>query len=455
MSLKSKLFKNILVGFSTPLLPLITVSCTLGRETNKGNYSEYADDKIPYFINLLRLKQDEQGIKTNNSIIFDQFIGHSDLKQKEKEFNHFIEDFKVLIKSKQDFSNYITKKINLFYQKLQIPKTLSDAEIQKIFETDFLNGQNIDDILKNNNILVLESTDDRSPIGLKYAIKEEKEDHINIWVINPSQIDHKGGLHAIPHLLDLPEKSVFNVIIVPKEKRIEFKETITDDNNQLFSDLYNQYAHKPENFYDWFHERSEISEIIMKIQNKQGIFNKENFILKDLTNDSLSELPLVSKVNIIKNANEFNEFVIVPIQKVAQKLNHPLTIDKITNDFEKNYLNAQKLNEVLKTHDIVVQRLIQKANKPSNRPAKLIKMLNSTASQINLAFIDEREFNFNFKVSDDTWKGPLAQKPRIFYQGLLVPKGSQVKINSKLNFKETNDFLLANKSLYEDKKPVE
>ncbi|UUD35927.1 hypothetical protein NPA08_03125 [Mycoplasmopsis citelli] len=471
MSLKIKLFKTLLFSFSAPLLSIITTSCSLsikipkndqtlgdsllerGKDITPPNAQDNNQlDKGPYFINLLRLKQEEQGIKINNSIIFDQF---SDSLYKINQYHfRFLKDGHALITSKEDFSKYITNKINSLYQikELELPKTLSDLKIQKIFENDFLNGQSIDSILRQNNILILESSNDRSPIYLDYFLKDEKKDHINIQVIDPTKIDDYDSvyLRVIQTYIDSP-KSVFSVIVVPKGKRIEFKRTTQNENIQLTSELSRQYHYKPQNFYNWFYEGSEVSQRIKKIQNKQGIFNKENFILKDLTNESVSELPLDSKVNIIKNSNEFNEFIINPIQK----LDHSLAINEITNDFEVNYLNSQKLNEVLKTHDIVVQQLIQKPNKPSNRPTKLIKMPSSNSSQIDLAFIDDRELNFNFISSYDTWNDSLVQKPRIFYQGLLVPKGSQVKMHGKLNFKETNDFLLANKSLYQVKKSAE
>ncbi|UUD35930.1 hypothetical protein NPA08_03140 [Mycoplasmopsis citelli] len=449
MALKTKLLKTLLVSFSVPLLPIITASCSLSRE----DYLKNLDEKEVYFTNLLRIKQDEQGIKSNNSIIFDQF-GKSLSSSKERLSYRFLDGPYTWIYSKESFFNKITKKINSLYEEFKLPKTLSDEEIKKIFENDFLGGQGLNVVLRKNDILILESINDHSPIALDYAIKEEKENRVNILAINPSKRKQEEkfiGAFPISYL-----KNVFSVILLPKDKIFEFKRTITDENNQILSDLYSQYPYKPENFYDWFHEGTLIDQRIKRIQKKQRIFNKERFILKNLTDDYISKLPLDSKtdskLHIIKDPDDFIEFLVAPFQKDVPDKDNILHEDSITKDFRSIFSGRPTLKEIFEKYDIVIQRFIKKPNKPSNRPAKLVKMPSSTGTQIDLAFIDERKLNFDFESHDDKWNDSFSEKPRIFYQGLLVPKGSQVKIHGELSFKETSDFLLASKPLYQVEK---
>ncbi|UUM19553.1 hypothetical protein NPA11_02130 [Mycoplasma sp. 1578d] len=441
MSLKNKLLKMILIG--VPALTVFTTSCSISifRKKNK-DYLESLVGKTPYFIDLIRLKQHDQGIKMNNSIIFDQFV--ESWYHERKYFYNVLEEGKLLISSIDDFSNHIISKINSLYKEFKLPKTLSDGQIKKIFETDFLNGQSIENVLKNNNILVLESNEDRSPIGLNYALKEEKQNHVNILRINAFRITQKEGYPRAQNIM--PNQSVFNVILLPKDRKFKFKYTTKSENNQLLSDLYHEYNYKADQFYDWYY--SGISGKIDIIQNKQGILYKENLLLNNLTDESLSGLPLNSKVHTIKATNDFDEFITSPIQQVAQKLKTPLTKEQVIDDFEKNYLNGQKLENVLKGSDIIVQRAIEKPSMLSlNDPDQLVKLASSNSSKIQLAFINEREFNFNFTRKSQS----PDKKPQIFYQVLTVPKGTQVEIKDKLNFKETNDFLLINKNYYLNK----
>ncbi|UUM19883.1 hypothetical protein NPA11_00370 [Mycoplasma sp. 1578d] len=185
---------------------------------------------------------------------------------------------------------------------------------------------------------------------------------------------------------------------------------------------------------------------ISKIQNKQGIIYKQNLLLNNLTDESIKDLPLDSGLKIIKDPNHFNEFIIEPIQKVAQKLNSTLTNEAIINDFETNYLSGKKLDNVLKNSDIIVQRTIQKGNILSlNNPDRLVKLPSSSSLKINLTFINNRELEFNFIDKLEIKNRNRDKTPKIYYQVLIVPKGNQVEIKDKLNFKETNDFLLLNK----------
>ncbi|UUM24863.1 hypothetical protein [Mycoplasma sp. 3686d] len=449
MSLMSKLLKTVLIG--VPVFSMITTSCAFSFSSNK-DYLESVYLKTPYFINLIRMKQQDQGIKTNNSIIFDQFVEslhdkYSNLdtpenRRKYRNYN-FLKDNKLLISSKQDFSNHIINKINSLYQELKLDKTLSDTQITKIFEADFLNSQSIENVLKNNNILILQSGDDRSPIGLKYALKEERRNQINILLIDPFEIKQKGDYEK--NAVIKPYRSVFNVILFPKDKEFRLKRTTESENNQLLSDLYHEYALKAEQFYDWYHGGYVLG-AISKIQNKQGIIYKQNLLLNNLTDESIKDLSLDSGLKIIKDLNHFNEFIIEPIQKVAQKLNSTLTNEAIINDFEINYLSGKKLNDVLKNSDFIVQRTIQKGNILSlNNPDRLVKLPSSSSSKINLTFINNRELEFNFIDKLEIKNRNRDKTPKIYYQVLIVPKGTQVEIKDKLNFKETNDFLLLNK----------
>ncbi|UUM19869.1 MULTISPECIES: hypothetical protein [unclassified Mycoplasma] len=453
--------KRLISTFSitAPLLTLITTSCSISIFPSKS-YLESMRYKTPYFIDLIRMEQQDQGIKTNNSIIFDQFVESLyekalswDRKDQEKRTENyrkyirydFLKDNKQLIKSVEDFSSHIINKINSLYEDLKLPKTLSDEQIKKIFESDFLNGQSIENILKNSNILILQSNDDRSPIGLSYSLKEQKQNHINILRINPWIIKQTGGYLQSTDLRS--EKPVFSVILLSKNQDFKIKYTTKSENNQLLSDLYYKYGYKADQFYDWYFG-PDISQAINKIQNEQGILYKENLLLNNLTDESLSDLPLNSKVYTIKTTNDFNEFITSTIQQVAQKLKTSLTKEQVIDNFEKNYLNGQKLENVLKGSDILVQRAIEKPSMLSlNDPDQLVKLASSNSSKIQLAFINEREFNFNLTGKSQS----PDKKSMVFYQVLTVPKGAQVEIKDKLNFKETNDFLLLHKNLYSNK----
>ncbi|VEU74463.1 Uncharacterised protein [Mycoplasmopsis citelli] len=467
MSLKTKLFKTILVGFSGVLLTIVSTSCSL-KPLTEENYLETVEYKAPYFTNLIRLKQQEQGIKVNSSIIFDQFsleLSEYFLNKNEPRHSNFLEDFQALITSKEDFSHYITSKINSIYEKLKLPKTLSDEEIQKIFENDFLNGQNLNDVLEKNNIWILESVDDRSFVSLNYVLKEEEKDHINIKVIQPFEINDKGLYKTTTDIK--PQKSVFNVIVFPKYKQLNFRKTTKDENNQLLISLYNQYHYKEKDFFTQNYQLNSIDFLINNIQRKQGFFNTKNLILKNKIDTYISELPLDSKadskVKIIKNYGEFVKYVMAPFQINNLEKDFNLNQDKVIKNFETNYLNGQNLNELFKKYNLVVQRTIHRPNTPLNNPAKLVKMPNPNSSQINLALIDDKEFDFNFNrghadldlTPKRIWWDFLDKKTIVFYQGLLVPKDSEVKIHGKLKFKETNVFLLANNPLYQKTKPVE
>ncbi|UUM19881.1 hypothetical protein NPA11_00360 [Mycoplasma sp. 1578d] len=73
MSLTNKLLKIVLIG--VPALSMITTSCSISIFPKKNkDYLESLHLKTPYFINLIRMKQQDQGIEINNSIIFDQFV---------------------------------------------------------------------------------------------------------------------------------------------------------------------------------------------------------------------------------------------------------------------------------------------------------------------------------------------------------------------------------------------
>ncbi|UUM19882.1 hypothetical protein NPA11_00365 [Mycoplasma sp. 1578d] len=105
--------------------------------------------------------------------------------------------------------------------------------------------------MKNNNILILQSFDDRSSIGLEYALKEERKNHINILSISPLEIKQKASYSITTDIK--PYRSVFNVILLPKDKEFKIKMTTESENNQLLSDLYREYNLKAEQFYDWYH----------------------------------------------------------------------------------------------------------------------------------------------------------------------------------------------------------
>ncbi|UUM19888.1 hypothetical protein NPA11_00395 [Mycoplasma sp. 1578d] len=460
MSLTNKLLKIVLIG--VPALSMITTSCSISIFPKKNkDYLESSPLKTPYFINLIRMKQQDQGIKINNSIIFDQFISSMNEKASDPTENDeirkkyhwyiFLKNQNLLIRSSEDFSNHIIKQIHSLYQDLKFTQILSDNQITKIFEDDFLNGQRLEDVLKNNNILMLETIDDRSPIGLHYFLKEEKENHTNILSIRPwlNKYNEK-------YYVDLdyrPPKHIFNVILLPKDKKFKIKMTTKSENDQLLSDLYREYNLKAEQFYDWYYGWNVLS-IINKIQKKQGIIYKQNLILNNLTEESVKDSSLDSELKIIKDPNHFNEFITLPMQKVAQKVGATLTNETIISDFETNYLNGQKLDNVLKHSDIIIKRNIQEFNISPLifQPDKLIKLSNYGSSKINLGFINEREINFNLPLDEyERACCSLDKKPKIYYQVLLVPKGTQVEIKDKLNFKETNDFLLLNKKLYLNK----
>ncbi|UUM24866.1 hypothetical protein [Mycoplasma sp. 3686d] len=458
MSLTNKLLKIVLIG--VPALAMITTSCSISIFPKKNkDYLESLHLKTPYFINLIRMKQQDQGIEINNSIIFDQFVEslyekafsrNQEEKEEKKHENfkkyfryEFFENKELLIKSGEDFSNNIINKINSLYRELKLDKTLSDSQIKKIFEADFLKSQSLENVLKNNNILILQSFDDRSSIGLEYALKEERKNHINILSISPLEIKQKASYSITTDIK--PYRSVFNVILLPKDKEFKIKMTTESENNQLLSDLYREYNLKAEQFYDWYHGGYVLG-AISKIQNKQGIIYKQNLLLNNLTDESIKDLSLDSGLKIIKDPNHFNEFIIEPIQKVAQKLNSTLTNEAIINDFETNYLSGKKLDNVLKNSDIIVQRTIQKGNILSlNNPDRLVKLPSSSSLKINLTFINNRELEFNFIDKLEIKNRNRDKIPKIYYQVLIVPKGTQVEIKDKLNFKETNDFLLLNK----------
>ncbi|UUD36595.1 hypothetical protein NPA08_02085 [Mycoplasmopsis citelli] len=457
MSLTIKLFRNILFGSCVSLLPIITSSCSTLELLNKKNYLETVEYKVPYFANLIRLKQQEQGIKVNNSILFDQFSIIEDEDKKNKYFSDFLEDSQVTITSVKDFSHYITNKINSLYKELEIPKTLSDEEIQRIFENDFLNGQNLNEVLAKNNIWISQSIFYHSSVFVDYILKEEDKDYINVKIIRPNEID-QDYLSILPTSL-LPARKVFNILVFPKEKMLNFKKTTKDENIKLLSELYNHYNYKEKDFFNWYYPRKWILDWIDNIQRKQGIFNTKNLILKNKAGAYISKEPLNldsdSGIKVIKNFKDFITYIMSPFQTNDSEKDSALSYIKVVNDFEKNYLNGKNLSELLEENNLVVQRTIQKENTSFNKQYRFVKLPNSSSSKINLAIINDNELNFSSNFLDNEWEDPFIEKPRILYQGLLVPKNSKVEIKGQLNFKEANDFLIHNKSLYKDKEVTE
>ncbi|TDV24262.1 hypothetical protein BCF59_0216 [Mycoplasmopsis mustelae] len=434
--------------FLTGSIAILTTSCSANSV-----YLNSVDGKAQYFVNLIKLKQEYQNVTSNNSVIFDQFTNHltSIVKQNKNsrtntEYKNFFKDsnFKK-ITSKKDFEKEILSRINVLYSKIDVPKILSDDEVTKIFEIDFLKGQKLNNVLENKDILIFETKDDRFNWRLiqylfDFDTNKNNNGKINILQINPLLLSNiKPGIQTTDKLSD---RQIFTVMLLPKSKDFEIKYTSEQENDKLFNDLYDKFGYKVEKFIKQ-QDSDIVNQLIDKIQEKQDIKFQRLSFLGSLKTESLSNLQQNSDILTINNSNEFDEYILNPLLKVSQENQLDLSSKDIKTKFEKEYLNDQGINYILKNNKIIVQRIVNTDNWISlNVPNRIIKYT-SDSNKLSLAYVSDRIFNYTFSISDYNYR----PKNEIFYQVLVVSKNTAIKTKGLLGYKEANDFLIKNKDL--------
>ncbi|WP_134110463.1 hypothetical protein [Mycoplasmopsis mustelae] len=433
--------KFILLGSFLSGTTAIVSSCL-----NSGtNYINSLPRKTAYFSDLIRLKQEKQNITTNNSIIFDQFFPKfSEFVNEYRNFHFLDGTSNKRIKSISDFNEFIINKINTLYKDFNLPKSMSDAKIKQTFESDFLKGQTIEEILAQNDILLFESSNAYSASFLNYFLidtSNKKENQISILEINPEYVNNQFGYDE-PKLL-IANRNVFTVILIPKTQTYKIIETSQKENIKLLNDLYNEFKYKLDNFIKEYEIDKKLT-LIQKIQQNQNVTFKPFSFLGKLNNESIKNLTINTEIESIENMDDFNKIILTPLQKIANDNALKIDTDKIRKYFKQEYIENRDIETTLKENKILVQRMIiNKTYLSFNTPDQMVKY-EQKDNNITIATISDRVFNYNFSLNEYT---PKVNENEVLFQVLVVPKNSVIKLQGSLSYKEANDFLVKNKDL--------
>ncbi|MGZ9756193.1 hypothetical protein [Mycoplasma sp. 4423] len=427
MSFKSKLLKSLLI--STPIFTAIAVSCS-----NKKDYSETVSTDTPYLMDLLRLKQVQQGIVMNNSELFDQFIDKNKISTTPIYFSK-----PTLIKSKSEFNDTVINVINQTYQKFHMQKLLSDNDILQIFEKDFLNNQSLENVLNDNNILIYQDGDLFGTEYLEYLIF----DHISSNKV--SILKTTTGMDLPVWTALSPYLPIFTVLKIPKNKDYTITELDKTQQKVLKKRLYYELNYK---FTDFIVRESfeSLTNLINNIQIKQSINSKKILFLGDLTNRSLSNIEQTKQPLIINTTEEFNQKILLPLLNTAKEQSSNLTPLNIKNNFEELFLSGKKIENVLRKNKLIVhisKSLGQILN--WNFPNHLV-INKEKNNKVHISYVSQRTFNFNFSKYD-FFSIPNAseQKVSLVYEVFFVPKDNEVLFDGEMNYKQANDFLVLQK----------
>ncbi|MGZ9797150.1 hypothetical protein ACXYRO_01595 [Mycoplasma sp. 4013] len=433
MLFKNKLFKFIFG--TTPIITIIASACSTSKHDNKNSETQQTERNLGYSINLLRLKQQSQDIKLNNSQIFDQFIPYK--KDQWSAVNYFNQP--LLIKTKDEFIKNVVGKVNELYQKYNLNKSMSDEEITKTFEDDFLDAKNIDDILKTQNILIYEQTPYQIPSYLDYLVYDAENDmgKIKIFKILP------GYYLDVKHLYIYYTRKIFTIFKLPKNKDYEIKEFPNDQIDQYINNLSNELHYKKDDFI-LGDKQIDIKLLINKAQIRQDIIYKPVEFLGELTNDILALIPSTTEYLKITNESEFNNQFLDNIYNISQNLHLNLSKQEIKNIFQSQYLKAKDLSDILTNNNLYIRIIKEKGNiYHFTYPYQTIKYyINSRNKEMTLAKISERVFEFNSRRSDDQNKEASDVKVNLILEVFQAPNDYSIKFKGVLNFKETNDFLV-------------
>ncbi|MGZ9755605.1 hypothetical protein ACXYRR_01560 [Mycoplasma sp. 246B] len=437
MLFKNKLFKFLLTN--SAIITLITSSCAyLNNEVEKNlkNHSQ-----LNYSMNLLRLEQQNQDISINNSQIFDQFI--YDLNQTKKITYFFKEP--VLIKSKEEFIQKVVGKINDFYHKYNLNKSINDEQIIKMFETDYLKKLNLDEILSTQNILIYEQSPYSIPSDLEYLVYDESNDLDNIKILKVKP----GYYLSVNHNLYSFAKKIFTVLKLPKNKNYKIVGLNDEQIDKYIANLSKKSKYKRDNFIikdDNFDVYLDVKSLINRIQTNQSIIYKPITFINNLTNEALKDINTSVEYFKISNETEFNEKILIPLFNISEKSHQNKTQQEIKIIFENEFLNAKTIADVLSDMNLYIRIIKEKGDIYHwTYPYQTIKYQTNN-KEVVLAEISDRIFSFN---SSRLYLYDLPKlddiKSNLIYEVIQIPKDYSVEFEGILNFKETNDFLVKQK----------
>ncbi|AJR12043.1 GTP-binding protein lepA [Mesomycoplasma dispar] len=155
--------------------------------------------------------------------------------------NSFFPEKQVIIKNNQEFKDKILDRVLELNPKTEINK----VELTTDFETKFLDGKKLDEVLKNYNIFIYETWEQ-----LKYQhrghnwydLEDEKlilrkKENNKIFLTTILKTDL---ILNFPAKFDLPfDKVAFQVLLVPKDKNVVFEKKV--DRFELIKDLKQNY----------------------------------------------------------------------------------------------------------------------------------------------------------------------------------------------------------------------
>ncbi|MGZ9428634.1 hypothetical protein, partial [Mycoplasma sp. 1012] len=365
-------------------------------------YIEQIKVKSIYFENLIKIKQDQQNIKANNSFIFDQFREKL-FESKENNFN-FLNEKKLIIKTIDDFDEKIVSKINELYDKFNINNRLTKEQITKMFEQDFLNGNKLENELTQNNLILLENeslwyTND----FLNFIIDENTVDKFNILEISVLNLPGIDSGETTRKTSLVSQKKRFTLIKTEKNKEIVFSKTNKEENEKILLNLYKEFQYK-ENFFIKNDLFKDYWPLIFQKQKEQNIFTSDVLIFK---NNSLNSNNLLfnDDIHIINNKEEFKNKIIPSIKEFYTEENSKTkkSENDILTEFEKIFFKDKTFDQIFENNSIVIHRTLEyKTNYNYLKQSVLIKSkIDEENKVIDFSLINDSDFNYNLKKS---WK---------------------------------------------------
>ncbi|ATP59898.1 hypothetical protein CSW10_03105 [Mesomycoplasma dispar] len=220
------------------------------RNEYKDIKQEFLNNKIKdNFEKFLFSVQEKEKIHRNSSSIL------TSLNDKIDRFNNpFFKDSHVIIKTKEDFQNLIIKR----WKELNKDESkLTEAELIKNFEKDFLENKQLDNVLQSQNMLIFETWIDKY---LQIHQKNEKNSYQLIsWLIPFKKTENEIYFSAIDPKNDFLNRCFckkwelpfannafnfsnvgFQVVLVPKNLKIIFEKNV--DKIELNENLVKNYT---------------------------------------------------------------------------------------------------------------------------------------------------------------------------------------------------------------------
>ncbi|MGZ9413976.1 hypothetical protein [Mycoplasma sp. 5370] len=402
-------------------------------------YIEQIKVKSIYFENLIKIKQDQQNIKANNSFIFDQFREKL-FESKENNFN-FLNEKKLIIKTIDDFDEKIFSKINELYDKFNINNRLTKEQITKMFEQDFLNGNKLENELTQNNLILLENeslwyTND----FLNFIIDENTVDKFNILEISVLNLPGIDSGETTRKTSLVSQKKRFTLIKTDKNKEIIFSKTNEEENKKILLNLYKEFQYK-EIFFIKNDLFKDYWPLIFQKQKEQNIFILDVLIFKNNSLNS-NNLLLNDDIHIINNKEEFKNKIIPSIKEFYTEENSKTkkSENDILTEFEKIFFKDKTFDQIFENNSIVIHRTLEyKTNYNCLKQSVLIKSkIDEENKVIDFSLINDSDFNYNLNESYN------LSNSKIQYNFSIVPKKYKINIVKSLSFKTINELLKNN-----------